>query len=178
VLCKSLISVCMARMMVAYFAESAYKITKFQSSGVLRRLYLEVVANGFEGLKWIQFWVEANLEDYDGMIFLKPWICSNVAVITLNVEYYICHSLFLPKFCYRDDIRNSPYWDTSCFISHHISGYGLGQGWCTCGTCTKNYMRKDFLGTRNSLLSHFFLLPNHCLYTEAWGSVVVKALRY
>jgi hypothetical protein len=46
VLCKSLIFVGMARMMVAYFAESAYNIGKFQSSGVLHRLYLEVVANG------------------------------------------------------------------------------------------------------------------------------------
>jgi hypothetical protein len=46
ILCKSLIFVGMARMMVVHFAESAYKIAKFQSSGVLRRLYLEVVANG------------------------------------------------------------------------------------------------------------------------------------
>jgi len=42
---KSIIFVGMARIMVVYFAESAYKIAKFQSPAVLRRLYLEVVAN-------------------------------------------------------------------------------------------------------------------------------------
>ena len=64
---KSFIFVGMARMMVVYFAESAYKIAKFQSSAVLRRLYLEVVANGLK----VQFRVQANLADCDRMTFLK-----------------------------------------------------------------------------------------------------------
>jgi hypothetical protein len=40
----------------------------------------------------------------------------------------------------------------------------LYQGWRTYGTFAQNVTRRDFFGTRHSLLTHFlFLLPDQCL---------------
>jgi hypothetical protein len=51
----------------------------------------------------------------------------------------------------------------SRFILTPFSQLRLGQGWRTYGTCAQNVTRKNFLGTRHSLLSHFFILPDQRL---------------
>jgi len=59
------------------------------------------------------------------------------------------------------------------FHSSNVIDSGMSsKGWRTYGTRAQNGVRKDFLGTRHKLLSHFllFLMPDQCLY-------IVKCMR-
>ena len=92
--------------------------------------------------------------------FMRVWSLGHDETLTRPVITMLLETLvhaFLPLAC--QDILfshgNAPSF-CSRFFPVYSSVNTLCQGWRTYGTDVQNGRREDFLGTRHSLLSHFF----------------------